>query len=146
MVGSGYGKAKGRPHPYSKSHYLGYISSAFLLCYRSRHFLKKQAESKPMLHEAQLREYSRSAWRSCVPSGPEAAPPRPLFSGGVLTGICLPEGHVKIIMESLKHFNLFMGTNDFSKSKELYLKYTLTSPTVELQQSARESCLGFRHI
>lgn len=30
---------------------------------------------------------------------------------------------MKIIMESLKYFNLFMATNDLSKSKEVYLKY-----------------------
>lgn len=31
---------------------------------------------------------------------------------------------MKGVMGSLKHFNLFMGANDLSKSKELCLKYT----------------------
>lgn len=35
---------------------------------------------------------------------------------------------MNIIMESLKYFNLFMATNDLSKNKELYLKYTLDEP------------------
>ena len=39
-------------------------------------------------------------------------------------GLCFLEGLVKTVMESLKHFNLYMGANDLSKSKELCLKYT----------------------
>lgn len=74
--------------------------------------------------------------------------PRPLFSGGIPTGICLLEGHVKIIMESRKHFNLFMGTNDLSKSKELYLKYTLDEPNGGVYNEVLMSpvSLSCRHI
>lgn len=130
MVRSGHGPAEGDSIRVPTPMIWGERAPACVFYYRSTPSKTKAMKTTP--------------WSKRIRRGGETVPPGSScvlhVPRGIETAVCSPEGRGKIIMENLKHFHLFLGTNDLSKIKELCFKmHTSLVPTLELQSSPREA-------